>query len=190
MAARPPAFDRLSGEGMHKRDERFERVTRALLDEEDPQDAAGAQAWLNNWKYFLELSYSRRVEAANRHRALQEAVTAGKVSRDMVPYALHMKLPKGNKCTDEVLLCFGQNEGLQRWADVLELVDTVKNDLAPKAAALRKALAAERAAAPVQRSEQPRGRKRKASSCSGRKRISAESKTQLQSLLEDLSDKA
>ena len=70
MAARPPAFDRLWGEGVHKRDERFERVTRALLDEEDPQDAAGAQAWLNNWKYFLELSYSRRVEAANRHRAL------------------------------------------------------------------------------------------------------------------------
>ena len=80
---------------MHKREERFERVTRALLDEEDSQDAAGAQAWLNNWKYFLELSYSRRVEAANRHRALQEAVTAGKVSRDMVPYALRMKLPKG-----------------------------------------------------------------------------------------------
>ena len=148
MAVRPPAFDRLWGNRVHEDDVRFERVTRELFEEEEPQDAVGAQAWLIKWKYWAELSKSRKTEANRRLIPLQKAVDAGDVPRDLIPKVLSGGLPKGKKCTAKVLLQFG-HQGLKRWADILQLVEGVKTNLKSRVDVLRKKVAAELAASRV-----------------------------------------
>ena len=115
-----------------------ERLTRELLDE-DPRDAAAAQAWLSKWADYASRSWTRRNTAQKCLLALKEAVEKGDVSRDDIPYALHKELPR--KCQPEFLLRFAKERGLERWESIIELIDYVKKTCKTKAAALRKLIA-------------------------------------------------
>ena len=81
MAPYPPAFARLWGKKVHKRDALLERLTRELLDD-DPRDAAAAKAWLSKWEDYASRSWTRQNTAQKSLLALKEAVAkGGSVSR-------------------------------------------------------------------------------------------------------------
>ena len=73
MASYPPAFARLWGKKVHKRDALLERLTREILDD-DPRDAAAAKAWLSKWEDYASRSWTRQNTAQKSLLALKEAV--------------------------------------------------------------------------------------------------------------------
>ena len=159
MASYPPAFARLWGKKVHKRDALLERLTREILDD-DPRDAAAAKAWLSKWEDYASRSWTRQNTAQKSLLALKEAVAKGEVLRDDIPYALHTELPR--KCKPEFLLRFAEERGLARWESIIELIDSVKKTCKKKAAALRKMISeadsSQKEAVPK---SEPKSRKRK-----------------------------
>ena len=99
-----------------------------------PQTPTATVAWLQDYKWFLNLARSRRRYALQEQRLLRQAVQARVVPLHVIPRALRKQV---SDSAPEALLRFGESEGLQRLADVIYVIDTAKKILEPRAASLR-----------------------------------------------------
>ena len=120
-----PAFERLFGGRIHELDQRLSGVLCNLL-RGKPQTPTETVAWLQDYKWFLNLARSRRRYALQEQRLLRQAVQAGVVPLDLIPHALRKQV---SDRAPEALLRFGANEGLQRLADVVRVIDEAKKIL-------------------------------------------------------------